>query len=320
MADARRTARGGRLLGAGVVAAVALLVVGLVLAFRGYHAQAGPEGVVRSYFAALARGDAPAALAYGTVPDGPRTLLTSPVLARQQHAAPLHKFSVTGDDRHGSTASVHVRYELDFPGSPQRVTSTVPVRRHGDVWRLTSVAVATELRTDTAAQRIIGLGPAPAGGESLLFPGALPVSFDTPLLALDPTSGHVEFGSSTSTDVDVVASPRGQTQARTAVHAALVACLDGRAGPGDLICPQPSERYVPGSLRGTLVAGGAPLEVVVANDAAGILQISGTVTVNGTWQRLTFANQAMTGHGRVQLSVSARAYAVEPLRTVWADT
>jgi hypothetical protein len=208
-----------------------------------------------------------------------------------------------------------VRYELAFAGAAQKVTATVPVSHASGRWRLKAVAVASQLRTDTAHQRVVTFGPPPANGTSLMFPGAVPLTFDTPLLTLDPASDHVEFGSSPITQVLVDASPTGIKTARAAVLANLRACL---AGSGVGACPQPSQRYVPGSLRGTLTSASPALSVSVTG-AAGVLTVSGSVSVSGTYERLTFANRGVAGSGTVQLPISAQSYAVPPLRFVWGD-
>ena len=50
-----------------------------------------------------------------------------------------------------------------------------------------------------------------------------------------------------------------------------------------------------------------------------MLEVAGNVTVVGTYRRLTFANRPVTGTGRVTVFVHALAYAVAPLRFVWAQ-
>ena len=76
---------------------------------------------------------------------------------------------------------------------------------------------------------------------------------------------------------------------------------------------------------GYLVQGYGPVTLTVAataitTSAAGVLTVSGSVSVTGTYQRLTFANRAVVGSGTVQLPVSAQAYARTPLSFVWSQT
>jgi hypothetical protein len=100
-----------------------------------------------------------------------------------------------------------------------------------------------------------------------------------------------------------------------AVRAGLAACLrTGGAGR----CPLPSDRYVPGSLHGTL--SGSPADAVsltVAGDPAGVIDVSGTIGFEGSYRRLDFDNVASGHTGPLRLPLSARAYAVAPLRLHW---
>lgn len=312
-----RAPRGRHLLfGLGIVLAVALIAVGAVVGIRGYRASVGPEGAARGYFTALARGDAPTALAYGTVPGGQRTLLTSAVLQRQLRVAPIRRVTVGDVTQRGNTAQARIAYDLAFAGDPQHVSTTLKLHRANGDWRLDAVAVATQFQTDTAQDRVVGVGPVPADGISVFFPGALPLSMDTSLLRLSPQSDHAEIGAQPSINVVVEASAIGKTLARAAVTKALTQCLNGA---GANTCPQPTERYVPGSLRGSVTSGSSSLGVSV-NDAAGVLQVSGTVSVTGTYRRLTFANRAVAGRGTVRLPVAAKTYATTPLRVVWTQS
>src|SRR4051812_31040755 len=95
-----------------VLVALAGLVGGAAYAYVAYRATSGPDGAVKGYFAALARSDAPAALAFGDVPAGPHELLTSAVLAEQQRIAPLHHVQILDVSRSGGAASVRYSYQL----------------------------------------------------------------------------------------------------------------------------------------------------------------------------------------------------------------
>lgn len=306
--------RRGRWYGAGAVVAVALLATGVAVAVRGYLATSGPAGAVRGYFAALASGDAASALAYGDVPSGSRTLLTDRALAAARHNGAIKRVRVGHVDRHGAQAQVDVHYVLDFPGAPQPVDAVVPVHEAGGDWRLDAVAVDTALTMDRAVRRATVLGTRLTSAAVLLFPGAVPVRLDTGLLALDPASASVALGGATSTAVGVVVSDDGRARARAQVAAGLVACLQGR---GPRTCPEPDERYLPGSLRGSLRSSPDALSVGVGASADGVLEVTGDVSVVGTWRRLDFDNQVHAGKGTVQVQVVARGYATDPLRFAW---
>ena len=299
----------------GLVLALALVAGGGVLGYRGYAAQTGPGGVVRSYFAALADGDAAQALAYGDVPPGPRALLSATALAEQQRLAPLTQFAIRTTTVHGARAQVRVHYELGFPAGAQPVDTTVALYRRGGEWRLTRAAVATQLLLPEAADRAAVLGTRISDGTVLLFPGAAPVRLDTPYLQLAPAQAGVDFESGATTEIDVTPSAAGRRQADRLVLAALQACITGH---GPQTCPLPDGRYVPGSLRASLSAPPPALTVTVANSAAGILDVAGSATITGTFAQLTFQNRVRSGTGRVTVPVHAHAYAVPPLTFRWA--
>jgi hypothetical protein len=303
---------------AGGAAGVVLLGTGTAVAVLGAAEPSGPAGAVRGYFAALARGDAADALAYGVVPDGPRTLLTGPVLRAQQRAAPLAHFTVRGTSRDGDRARVAVRYVLRYPGSPQTVNSTIGMHRAKGSWRLDAVAIRTSLEIDRASQRATVAGAGVPDGDTLLFPGAVPISFDTPYLQLDAAEDTVSFGRQGELRVYVEVSRAGRAAMLAAVRRALTGCLtSGGAG-----CPLPTERYVPGSVRGPTPADlAANLKVALAGSDAGVLEVDGQQPVHATaWRKLTFANRAVSGSGTVVLQVHAQAYAKPPLRVVWSES
>src|SRR6185437_263565 len=88
---------------AALVSSLALIGGGFV-AVSAYTAGSSPESVVTDYFAALADGNAPRALAYGGVPDGSRAYLTSAVLREQLNVASMGPAAVMSVVRSGSTA------------------------------------------------------------------------------------------------------------------------------------------------------------------------------------------------------------------------
>lgn len=306
--------RGSRRFWIAGAAAVLMLLAGVCLAVFGHAAGSGPEGVVRGYYAALERADAPAALGYGRVPKGARALLTSAVLAEQQHIAPMSGFQVRQSWRAGSRAAVQVAYTLHFAGGGHPVRDTVHLRLRGGVWRLTRVAVRTQLSVSAARERAAILGAPVPPGYALLFPGAVPLRFDTPYLTLAPGAGSVDFHSPPSTPIRVVVSTRGRQAARHAVRGALQDCLHRsavRAG-----CPLPAARFVPGTLRGA-VRGTPRLHVRLATSTAGILDVTGRARVRLHYEKLTFRNREVPGVGTFPVSLHARGYAVAPLSLAW---
>jgi hypothetical protein len=295
---------------AGVLAAVALVAVGGVTAYRGYADSGGPKAAVRGYFAALARADAPTALGYGDVPPGPRDLLTSTALRTQQRLAPIRDVAIISSTRSGSHAEVGVRYRR----GAATVTDTVALHQHGGSWRLDRVALRTALRVTPAADRATLLGAAVPTGPVLLFPGALPIRFDTGYLRVAPGHAALALGAAARTDVPVELTTAGRRAAETGLVAALRRCL---AGMGPAACPVPGTRYVPGTLRGTIPAHPS-VTYSLSTAAAGVVEVTGRVTVDAaTYRRLTFANRAVPGRGTVALPVHARMYVVRPGTLSW---
>jgi hypothetical protein len=64
---------------------------------------------------------------------------------------------------------------------------------------------------------------------------------------------------------------------------------------------------------------GNDLHVRLGGSPAGVLEVSGQVSVRGGYQRLTFRNQLESTRGRIRLAVRAQGYAVMPLRMEWAS-
>lgn len=301
---------------AAVLVGVALVTSGAVVAAIGYTTTVDPAGIVRGYFAALQRGDAAAALAYGSVPPGRRGMLTGNVLAEQQRIAPIRDLAVLQTHRHGEVATVDVKYTLAFPDADVAFSAHVGLHKESGDWRLNRVAVRTTLDAHGAVQRMTVLGAQVPAGPALFFPGALPITLDTPYLELAPFLDSVSFDSTPVTSVALHVTEAGRAAMLRAVSTKLRACLTDSADP---TCPLPDERYLPDSLRG--VVKGPLRATFVALDETepiGTLDFHGTAVVAGTWHRLAFTNVAVNGHGRVELDLHARAYAVAPLQLRWS--
>ncbi|HEV7206703.1 MAG TPA: hypothetical protein VGN18_19015 [Jatrophihabitans sp.] len=299
-----------------VLLTVALIVGGTLVAIRSYLDSSGPDGVVARYFAALAAGDAPAALALGPVPDAPHTFLTSTVLRDQLGLAPIRDITVDRVEQHGATATVRVEYALAFRSGSVPVHDAVPTRLVGGTWQLARSAAATQLQVVRGADRAtIAGGPIPDGTVGL-FPGAVPIRFDTGYLELDPEHSAVTFAGDPTTQVFPRVSDAGERAVVAAVATALRRCL---AGAADLRCPLPDGgRAVPGSVRGRLASDLTQgVSVDLADGAAGALKVTGDVKVHGSYRTLSFRNVTTTTTGIFTLPVLATTYARAPVVTSW---
>jgi hypothetical protein len=303
--------------------AVALSLVAVILgsgyAYVRYQETAGPDGAVKGYFAALARSNAPAALGFGDLPSGSTALLTSTVLRDQQKIAPIRDFHVVSTDRHGSNATVDVRYRLEFGNGTQQITDQVAVVQRGGSWRLATTAVRTRLRLLQAAGRATVVGARVPTQSVLLFPGAVPIRFDTPYLELSPATSSVRLSGEAVTALDVDVATAGKVAMNSAVAVALKSCVAGSHGV-DLRCPLPDARAVPGTMRATLTGRiDQRTKLSVAADPQGVIAVSGTVQARGSYTALDFNNQRIPKRGALTLPMRATAPAVAPLVVRWQD-
>jgi hypothetical protein len=302
-----------------IVLALAALVGGATFAYVTYAATAGPDGAVQGYFAALARGDAPAALGFGDLPSGPTQLLTSSVLRAQRKVAPIRHVEIIATDEEGDAATVSVRYVLDFPDGAQLVNEDVPVLRRKGSWRLARTAATTELRLQQAGDRATIMGGRVPDGELLIFPGAVPIHFDSPYLRLAAATSSVKLAAQAQTRLTVQVTEAGRAAVRTAVESALRACLAGST-TADPRCPLPVSRAVPGSVRAKVSAAGVQRAAVVklAQSSSGVVAISGAIKLAARYTVLDFENQPVPRSATVSLPLAATTHVTDPITIVWA--
>jgi len=301
------------------VLALAALVGGGAVAYVTYAATAGADGAVRGYFAALQRADAPAALGFGDLPSGPTELLTSTVLRTQRTLAPIRHVQIISTDEYGDSAVVHVRYELEFAAGTRVVSEDVPVIRRNGSWHVAHTAATTRLHLQQAADRATILGGRIPDGDLLIFPGAVPIKFDSPYLTLNAATSSVSLAAPGQTDLRVQLTPAGAGAVLAAAERALRACLAASTHP-DPRCPLPDSRAVPGTVRATLSAVDVKRAAVIklAASSTGVVNLSGTLKLTGRYTLLDFENQPAAKNGTVSLSLTATAYANDPVVIAWA--
>src|SRR5436309_16271 len=81
-------------------------------------------------------------------------------------------------------------------GGDQPPTARVAVVQHGNAWRLLAAAVPVQLYMNNASSRATLAGAAVPDGEVALFPGAVPIRFDT--AELQVAHGAITFGAPTT--------------------------------------------------------------------------------------------------------------------------
>jgi hypothetical protein len=293
-----------------------LLAVGVVLVVVGRlpDRSASPTRVVTDYFSALQDDDAAKALSYGDLPDAPRTLLTADVLSAQQSYAPMTDFRLGTATRKGAKATVAVTYKLAYPSKSIPVRTRVALHKDGHTWRLDAVAIPTTLHLARAADRARLLGGAVPTGEVLLFPGAVPISFDN-YLVLEPQHSAVDFGTGAELAVGVDLSAAGKRAVVTAVADALKHCLATSTAAST--CPTPSDA-VPGTLHADLTSDVTrAANVALLDDATGAVAVTGSAGFTGSFDRLDLENvpQAQTDSG--SLPLTSWMYLSDPLTVVW---
>lgn len=299
---------------------VVALVLGLTRAVTAYTATSSPTDAVGGYFAALQRGDAPAALALGVVPVGTHLLLTSHALQEQQKLAPFGHVRVGPVQRTGAAATVRVRYTVAAGGRVYAQDTSVAVHDTSDGWRLDAVAVPVTISLTQSVQRMTLLGGSVPSTSLLAFPGVVPLLSDTAYLAFDPASTLVGFGNDPTVTPRVVVTPAGRAAAIIAVTGAVRRCLSGAAGSAADLCPLPTERFVPGSVRGRLSGALRDVQVTLQPTELGEVSISAQAPVTASYQELDFRDHTSAGHGPLTLQVHAIAIAVAPMTIVWTLT
>lgn len=288
-----------------VLIAAGVTVAGCVTAYDGYRGQSDPGAVVRAYFAALARDDAPAALALGDPAPGSLVYLTNEVLRQQLRIAAISDVRTGAAVGAGDQRTVHYSTVLRFASGPQTIAGEVGVRRDGDSWRLVRTAASVQLDPVGATSRFTIAGTEIPDERIVLFPGAVPVVPDTPNLRAR-SSGVVVFGGPGVVSIGVEASASGRQAVLTAMRQLLTKCFPtGR--PSGAGCPLPAgPRVVPTSARGTLHLDDlGKLTCTVSSSASGAIEVSGTVHITGSYQRLDDNNIAHTVHSTFGVDVRA---------------
>ena len=296
------------------VAAVVAIAAGGELAVHGAIAdRTGPDTVLRAYFAALQRGDATAALSYGTVPSGSRVLVGGAALRAQRRAAPIRSLDILSTRTTGDRATVQFGYVLDFPDGPSTIAADVSLHRSNGGWLLDDAAIPTRLAFTAAGQRASVGGMRLPTGRALVFPGALPLHFDSPYLSGTIGNGNVTFGAPASTDVQVALTTSGRRAMKARLTAALTRCLTA----GGSTCPQPDERYLPDSVRGRARGPLRHVTIALTGSQLGVITMQARTSARIRFRRLDFTDQLRTGQANVQLDLHAEAVATTPLEIRW---
>lgn len=298
-----------------LVLALGALGTGVAVAYEGYRGTTTPTGVVRAFFTALERDDARAALGYSVLPDGDRRLLTDDTLSRQQADAPISDVRVGPARTQAGRGTVAVSYRLDAPAGVRRIQDVVPVTRTGAGWRVARPAASVSGGENDGGQYARLAGYAVGQRPVLVFPGALPVSYVTPYLALDPDSSVARLKDQAGLTLNTVPSPAGRSALTSGLISLTGRCLT--AATPDPLCPVLSEVMVPGSLRGGTVGSDVD-NLQLSFDANGAVHVSGSVHLTNTsYRELNPDNQPVLHRGDIDVVVYAAGYPLAPLHLQW---
>lgn len=283
---------------------------------------ASPTEVVQQYFAALRAGDAPAALSYGDTPPGDHSFLTSAALGVQNRLAAVGSVRVDPATVSGRTARVPVTYTLTPAAAPTRPsiqTTDVGLHRRGRGWSLDRTAAVVRVLPVGAGHRATLAGVAVPARPVALFPGIVPVRYDTTLIEQQLNSGYVTLTSSAPVKVGAQLSESGRSVVEAAVRRAFTTCLARPTAATSRSCPltpTTATRSVPGSLRGSLRR--STFDVAPAlRDTDGLVRTSGSFSVDGHYQTLDFDNLVSTDTGTVEVNFVATVYATTPGTVRW---
>jgi len=275
-----------------------------------------PSSAVLRYFEALQSGDAAAALALST-PMADTPYLTNTVLRQQLKVAALADVTASTTSQTSTTAVVAIKYHLQFRDGTEVVDDRAQMIKQGTTWRILNGAGAVHVDAiGFGADRVALAGRPLVDQTAVFFPGALPLSTDTPLVVI-PKHPHVTLRRDRTTVL--VAPTLSDSAKRTvaeAVDKALAQCLTS-ANP-DPHCPLPyTGRVVPGTLKGkaapSFASAGASIDL--ASDGKGLISFGGVTEVTGTWKAWDFNNQVVTQSGKLGLPVQARA-SIDDLTTI----
>jgi hypothetical protein len=298
-----------------VLVAIFMVAGGISYGYAGYRNTAGAQGAVRGYLEAVARGDAADALAYGSIPSGSRSYLTADVLRQQLQAAPMRDILVVSSTPAAGGQLVTFSYDLAFAGGAVRVSDSVGVHRTGGHWRLDRVAASPLFEGTQATNRMTLAGVKMPQTGVLLFPGAVPVHFDTPYLRLSLDTEQLTLSDSGATPLKVELTAPATALVKHDLADLLDACGAGRAGSlsDSSRCPVPDDEAVPGSLQGTFHDEADDLALVVDDNPSGSVSISGAARFEGKYRSLDFDDVPQSRTGKLTVLFTAAGYAVSPL-------
>lgn len=221
-------------------------------------AEAPPASTaVRQYLEALARADAPAALALATAVPADRSLMTSEILTAS--GARISDIDVPEGSNQPASQSVTAGYRI----GDKKVTATFAVFRHGSDWRLGSVAAQVRLPRFAGLGLLVDDVPV-TSSTATLFPGQYTLGVDDPRYRLTSAAFVVESPTSAVSPKPTLAlSDQARKEIVAAARARLKQCLAAvefdPSGCGFGIVPPKGSKLDESTVTWRLVSGAASL-------------------------------------------------------------
>ncbi len=251
-----------------------LLVVGIVVAIvslsgggaggPGGGGASSAEAAVKGYLEALSKGDANAALAFGTDQPASKDFLTDDVLKQQTAKWPITNIRILSANETGPMGQVHV--SVNF--GDQTADQTLMVKKDDSGWKLATASVKVNLGAAggiqmnnpatgqplPAAPLTLFGKPAPSNAPVYVFPGWLDLGSASKYLTVSTArpvllDGLVASGVGLSVGAQTQLSEAGAEAAKQAVAASVAECAKSTAlsTPG---CPNamPNPTLVDGTV------------------------------------------------------------------------
>jgi len=232
-----------------------LLVVGIVVAIVSFSGS-GPSGIggggattadgaVKGYLEALSKGDANAALAFGSDQPAAKDFLTDDILKQQVAKWPITNVRILSAGEMGDTAQVHVAANFGDQTSDQTLT----VKKDGGSWKLSAAAVKLNLgglastvpMTDPVSGKPVPSAPITLFGKPVtktapvyVFPGWLDLGSGSKYLTVSTArpvllDGLALQAAAMPTGVQVQLSDAGSEAAKQAVADSIAKCAQSTA-------------------------------------------------------------------------------------------
>ena len=146
-----------------------------------------------------------------------------------------------------------------------------------------------------AADRASFAGAVIPFDSTLVFPGAVPITFDSPYLRLTLATDQLTLSQSSDVELSAELTPAATSAIVHQLNTLLTACgraADAADASSGARCPVPSPQFVPGSMSGTLMSQPSDLTLGVASSSTGLITITGEADFDGSYRMLDFNDVA----------------------------